>query len=116
MNEDTKQILEAIGALGGKVSGLDTKVSNLDSKVANLDNNVTGLGSKVATLDSKIESVRVEMMGELSRVEHRLYNEIADVHKDLSNRLDNHDGFTKEIDHVIGRVKFVEDHLGLQVA
>ena len=77
------------------------------------------LKSDVGTLKSEMSSLKNEVMqntATIAQTERNLYNQIAAVHKDLSQRLDNHDGFTKEIDHVLGRVTFIENHLGLSIA
>lgn len=45
---------------------------------------------------------------------HAIWTEVYDVHRAIGRieeRLHNHDGFAKEVDHVLGRITRIEKHL-----
>jgi len=109
MKDETKEILEVM-------TGMHDKVMD---KLDTIETDISGLKSDVGTLKADVAELKIDVMqitANLAQTETSLYNEIASVHEDLGKRIDNHDGFTKEIDHTMDRVKFIEDHLGLQTA
>ncbi len=109
MKDETKEILDVMTTMHEKVMA---KLDILESDVGTLKSDVGTLKSDVDIL----KNGQMQLEANLAQTERTLFNEISSVHKDLSQRIDNHDGFTKEIDHVLGRVKIVEEHLEIEPA
>jgi len=91
--------------------------TELKNKISDMKTDISGVKMEMGGMKTEMSGMKTDIMqltANLAQTERNLYNEMADTHKDLAERLDNHDGFTKEIDHVLGRVVVLEKHLGFE--
>ncbi len=95
MDDNTKDILEAVNFIKDRMA---TKDDVIDLRTE---------------LKSEIDSLRIEMQEGFASVRA----EIRDVRRRLEaleEAAHNSAGLTKEIDHLMGRVRAIENHLGIQ--
>lgn len=71
------------------------------------------LGGKIDSLEKKMDSGFARIDQELASIRAELKSIRADI-ASLQSTVKQHEGYTKEIDHVLKRVVAIERHLGIK--
>lgn len=119
MNAAKKVTLEELGEMVTHiVAHMATKddIANMATK-----DDIANMATKddIANMATK-DDVRMIVREELEPIETRLTSiesELASIRRDLDDlqkKVDNATGFSREIDHALGRIAAIEKHLGIK--
>ena len=105
MNEDTRLILEKIGALDHKVQSLDDKVQSLDNRMQSQEGGIKSIAVRMDAVESQMKGLCITLENETNR-NIRL---IAEGHLNLSRKLDEALKVESEKELLLVRVNCLED-------
>ncbi|MBI5469945.1 DUF2730 family protein [Candidatus Kaiserbacteria bacterium] len=109
MNQDTKDILEAVNFIKGKVEKIEDKVEKIEDKVEGIEERV----EKLPTRDD-VRVIVEEVVDEKLRPIHAALAQINRRLDIIEEQYGNLKGVTKEIDEIRGEVRAIQKHLGIK--